>query len=387
MSTKNILYFLSIITLAISCGDKKNVSISGTIQGADKEKIYLEQLNVDKTYPVDSTCTDKKGRFSFKLTTQLPTFYNLRTNSGESVTLLAMPDEQIKINGQLKGLARNYWVDGSDHSLWIKLLNFQHQRTLSHMDSLQKIYTSLPQDVSGNNERQRLTAEWDSVISKQISFSKDFILKHAISPASYYALYQKFDKDNFILTPQENLHSYKIVASSLQALYPESPYTKAILTHLKQINQTLQGEKLRQLIASSEGSLPEIRYANIQNDTLSLSSFKGKYIILDFTILQAEGAPAAIENLRKIYNKFKHKGVEIYQVCLDPNKADWEKAVKYFRINWPCVWDPDGLNSRAAQSWNIQNIPANYIINPRYEIVGKNLSGSRLEDRLKDLIR
>lgn len=141
------------------------------------------------------------------------------------------------------------------------------------------------------------------------------------------------------------------------------------------------------MIASSEGSLPEIRYANIQNDTLSLSSFKGKYIILDFTILQAEGAPAAIENLRKIYNKFKHKGVEIYQVCLDPNKADWEKAVKYFRINWPCVWDPDGLNSRAAQSWNIQNIPANYIINPRYEIVGKNLSGSRLEDRLKDLIR
>lgn len=387
MSLKNIFCFLCIITLAISCVNKKNVSISGTIQGADKEKIYLEQLNVDKTSPIDSTYTDKKGRFSFKLSIELPTFYNLRTNSGELITLLATPDEQIKITGRLKGFSQNYWVDGSDHSLWIKVLNFQHQRTLSHMDSLKKIYTSLPQDIAQNNQRQKLIAEWDSVISKQIRFSKDFILKNAISPASYYALYQKFDKDNFILTPQENLHSYKIVASSLQALYPESQYTKALLAHLKQINQVVQGEKIRQLIDKSEGSLPEIRYTNVKNDTLSLSSFKGKYIILDFTVLLSEGTQTSIENLRKIYNKYKHKGVEIYQVCLDSDKADWEKAVNYFRIDWPCVWDPDGLNSRAAQSWNIHNLPANYIINPQYEIVGKNLFGSRLEDRLKDLIR
>lgn len=377
---------MCIITLGISCADKKNVRISGTIQNAEKEKIYLEQLDVDQAVLIDSTRTDKKGHFSFRLAIEQPTFYNLKTGGRESVTVLALPDDQIELTGKLKDFPNNYWVDGSEHSLWIKLLNFQLRRTISRMDSLQKLYIALPQDASQAGLRQNLINEWDTLISRQINFSKDFILKHAISPASYYALYQKFDKDNFIITPEENLHSYKVVASSLQAMYPESQYTKAILAHLQQISKANQSEKLRQFIAESKGSLPEIRFTNIQGDTIALSSLKGKYIILDFTALSAGDAGTYIDHLKKINKKFKNKGVEIYQVCLDPDKTAWERAVNYFQIKWVCVRDPEGLHSRAAQAWNVQNIPANYIINPQYEIVGKNLTGARLEDRLNDLL-
>ena len=72
--------------------------------------------------------------------------------------------------------------------------------------------------------------------------------------------------------------------------------------------------------------------------------------------------------------------VEMYQDYIDGKKELRE-------INWICVWDPDGLKSRAAQMWNIQRVPANYIITPKFEIVGKNLAGQRLEDRLNDLLK
>lgn len=381
------LFPLLLAVMALGSCSKNNVKIEGEIKEGGKQKVYLEQLNVDQTLVIDSTETNRKGHFVFKTDISLPTFYNIKVGKNESVTILASPDEKIEISGSLEKLSEKYWVDGSENSLWIKLLNFQLRNTQLAMDSIQKQYKALPEGKEYDNRRQELTVAWDSVIDKQIDFSKDFILKHAISPASYYALYQKFNNEDFILSPETELHSYKIVASSLSALYPESQYTKAILAHLDQINKQLRNQKIRALIENSQTSLPEIDLPNIQGDTVSLNSLKGKYIVLDFTVLNSEGSKAYIDGLKKVYDKFHRRGVEIYQVCLDPNRLAWEHMVKQYNIPWFCVWDAEALQSRIAKQWNIQNIPANYIIDPKFEIVGKNLSDRRLEERLTDLLK
>lgn len=381
---KTIIFSAAIALLLASC-NKTNVSISGNIKEAGKQKIYLEQLNVDNIVVVDSTESNKNGEFRFKTFVEQPTFFNVKVGPKEAITFIAEADEDIELSGTLKGLSQNYWVDGSENSLWIKLLNFQLNNTVTQLDSLRAIYTNLTAECEA--ERHDILQAWDSIINKQITFSKDFILKHAVSPASYYALYQKFDKDNFILTPAEDLHSFKVVASSLKAMYPESQYTKAILKHLEQIAKGLQNERIRQLIANSENTLPEISLPNTKQDTIALSSLKGKYIVLDFNLLATKESKAYIDEMKSVYQKFKNRGLQIYQVCLDENQALWERLVQQHGINWVCVRDPQGLKSRAAQTWNIQNIPANYIINPKFEIVGKNLTGRRLEERLNDLMK
>ena len=358
MLRRNIRSSVFVLLALAACTNKNNVKITGEIKEAENQKVYLEQLNVDQAVIIDSTKTDRNGHFTFKTTTSLPTFYNVKIGPKEFITFIAEPEDHIELSGTLNGLSQNYWVDGSENSLWVKLLNFQLNNTHVMMDSLKKSFAALPAEAT--SERQKIAAAWDSIVNKQINFSKDFILKHAISPASYYALYQKFDQDNFILNPDNDLHSYKVVASSMKAMYPESQYTK---------------------------SLPEIHLPNAQGDTIALSSLKGKYILLDFTVLNSKDGVGYIQEMKKIYNKFKNRGVQIYQVCLDPNKLAWQSLVKQLDINWICVWDPDGLKSRAAQMWNIQHVPANYIINPKFEIVGKNLAGQRLEDRLNDLLK
>lgn len=384
---KHIIVSIFAALFLLSCNNKNNVEIKGDIKEARKQKVYLELMNVDNSITVDSTQTDKEGRFKFKTSVATPTFYNIRIGQNEVVTVIADPDSKIELSGTYNNLRNNYWVDGSENSLWIKLLNYQLNNTRAAMDSLKKAYIAQPQGEENNSIRQQLSAEWDSLLVKQIRFSRDFIIQHAISPAAYYALYQKLDKDNYILSPAEDLHSFKVVASSMKAMYPESQYTSAILKHLDEINKAHRQLQVQQLIASSENTLPEIKLPDANGDTVSLSSLKGKYILLDFTVLNSGDAQTYINDLKKVYDKFHGKGLEIYQVCLDPNKLMWEKLVKQYNIKWICVRDPQALQSRAAKVWNIQNIPANYIINKKSEIVGKNLFGRRLEDRLNDIVK
>lgn len=381
------IFYCAFILLALSSCTKTNVTITGKIKNANRQKIYLEQLNVEQPLIIDSTRTNAEGHFKFKTTVESPAFFNIKTSSGEFITFIAEPEANIELTGTYQGLTHNYWVDGSENSLWIKLLNFQLHNTQIALDSLKKAFNAIPQDETHRKEWLQTATAWDSVRNKQIHFSREFILKHAISPASYYALYQKFNDGRFILTPEEDLHSFKIVASSLKAMYPESQYTQAILKHLSQINKGIRSEQLRQLIANSENTLPEISLPDRKGDTVSLNSLKGKYVVLDFTVLNAKDSKAYSDNLKKVYNKFKGKGVQIYQVCLDDNQDIWQNLVKKYDIDWICVRDTNGLHSHAAKAYNIQSIPANYIINPKSEIVGKNLNGRRLEERLHDLLK
>lgn len=387
MITKNIIISGIILLLLSACGSKTNVKINGEIKEAGKQKIYLSQLNVDNTIIVDSTETNKKGQFSFKTAVTTPTLYAINVGNKESVTIIAEPDKQIEITGTFDNLKNNYWVDGSESSLWIKLLNFQLNNTRIAMDSLRKAYIALPESEATQTERNRIANEWDSIVTKQTQFSRDFILKNAVSPASYYALYQKLDNENFVLSPATDLHSFKIVATSLKAMYPESQYTVAILKHLDQINKELKNQRMRNLIVNAESDLPAIKLPNIHGDSITLHSLKGKYIILDFCVLSTPQSKVYVKELQTIYNKFKSKGVEIYQVCLDPNTLQWEAAVKDLGIPWTCVRDDESTKSRVALTWNVTTVPTNYIINKQFEIVGKNLSGQRLIDRLNDIVK
>lgn len=382
--TKGVI-FCAIAWVALAACSKHNVTISGSIKHAGKEQVYLEQINVGYNVTVDSAQMDKDGKFTFKTYVELPTFFNVKVGESGPVTFIASADEDIQISGTLEGLEQNYWVDGSENSLWIKLLNFQLNNTLTAMDSLQETFKAIPEAHAA--KRAEVAHAWDSVVNKQINFSKEFILKHAVSPASYYALYQKFNDNSFILDPIEDLHSYKIVASSLKAMYPESQYTKAILQHLDQISNSIQNERIRRIIDNADSNLPAISLPNASGDTIALSDLRGKYIILDFNVLGAKESEGYTQELKKVYNKFRNRGVEIYQVCLDNNQLLWSRLVKQYGITWQCVRDPQGLQSRVAQTWNVQTVPANYIINPKFEIVGKNLTGARLEERLNDLMK
>ena len=113
MLRRNIRSSVFVLLALAACTNKNNVKITGEIKEAENQKVYLEQLNVDQAVIIDSTKTDRNGHFTFKTTTSLPTFYNVKIGPKEFITFIAEPEDHIELSGTLNGLSQNYWVDGS----------------------------------------------------------------------------------------------------------------------------------------------------------------------------------------------------------------------------------------------------------------------------------
>ncbi len=377
-----ILFTVSIATLLWACGPKNNIKFNGEIKNAEDITLVLEKLHVEKTEFIDSIKLDKDGKFSFGAISKTPEFYTLTLSNGKTITLAAYPNETLQISGNAEDFTDSYWVDGSDASLNIKVLNFKLDRSNKELASLRKRL----KNTTDKKEIEDINALITNVFLEQKKFVRDFIIKNATSLASYMALYQKFDGD-FTLNDNSDIQYFKIVASSLLALYPESEYTKSIMANLENLQKKLASVKLRNIIDRIGSDLPEVTLPDVKGNDRKLSSLKGKYVLIDFTVLSDKNSIANTKKLKDIYRKFKSKGFTIYQISLDKNKFSWEQALKKHNTDWINVWDSDNERSSVAKTWNVKQLPANYLISPDSEIVGKNLFGSRLEDRLHDLIK
>lgn len=131
----------------------------------------------------------------------------------------------------------------------------------------------------------------------------------------------------------------------------------------------------------------DITQPNLNNQRVSLSGSKGKYILLEFW--SSYCGPCIRENpaLVKMYERFKEKGFEIYAVSLDSDKAGWTKAINKDQLPWINVSELNGYDNSAAIIYGIYELPSNYLIDPSGKIIAKNLRGKVLEDKLAELLK
>ncbi len=377
---KRILISFIAITLLWSCGNE-NVCIEGKIRNGKDLSIYLNKLNIDGSELIDSVKLTEKGNFKFKSHTVYPQLYTLTLSNGNIITTVVQSEDKLFFEGDAKNFGHTYTVKGSDDATKAKLLNDQLNKTKKQLSTLQ---TEL---VNKTRDEQEIRKDILKVINAQRKFSADFIIGNGTSLAAYIALYQKIDDNRYTLNENKDLYYIRVVASSLKALYPESQYTKAILANLSRQSKILGNLKLRNYIQNAPKTLPEIKLPNINNKEIALSSLKGKYILLDFTDLSNPNSAVINKQYKALYKKYKSRGFVIYQVSLDKNLLVWQELIKKQNINWINVWDKDSQNGAAVRGWNIKRMPANYIISKDFDIVGKNLFGRDLEDKLKEIIR
>jgi peroxiredoxin len=130
-----------------------------------------------------------------------------------------------------------------------------------------------------------------------------------------------------------------------------------------------------------------------QNDTLgnpvSLSSFKGKYVLIDFWASWCGPCRQENPNVVKAFNNYKDKGFTVLGVSLDqPNAKDkWMKAIHDDNLTWTQVSDLKFWGNEVAVQYGIQAIPQNFLIDPKGKIIGKNLRGEALNKKLETLFQ
>lgn len=131
---------------------------------------------------------------------------------------------------------------------------------------------------------------------------------------------------------------------------------------------------------------PEIKLKDTNGEFISLSSYKGKVVLLDFWASWCIPCRRNNPSLVALYEKFKGEGFEILGVSIDENNDAWKKAIEKDGLGWKQVVDNKGWNAKSTDDYIIDAIPASFLIDQEGVIRGVNLEGRELDATIKKLL-
>ncbi len=387
---KQIIALILAVVIAAGCSNKESFTVRGNIENAQSEHLYLYRIDLDQDVLLDSTKIKKNGTFQFKLNTLTkPTFLKLALSPKKFITLLGDSTETIEVIAEKASFSTAYTIRNSIGSKHIQILN-QNIRTLrTQVDSLIALYENMT-DAEKNNNLESINEEINKLITSYKDGVGSFVMENPRSFASYYALFLPLKDESLIMNVYDKKDQvyYATVATSLNLIYPDAPRTKHLYDMVLGIKAwEKNNQQIQELLSKSEVvGAPDIKAKNVKGEEIALSSLKGKVVLLQFSASWDDPSVNAVKGLKSVYNKYKDRGFEIYQVNLEQSKVLWENSLVKEDIQWISVSELQHTNSAAARKYNVSRIPANYLLDREGNIVGKDLYGSILEERLRELL-
>lgn len=376
----------SIILLLASCSDSEQFKVKGNISEAEGSMLYLEHVDILGNIPLDSTRLNANGNFKFAVNKyNSPEFFRLRVNN-KFVNFVIDSTETVQINGDYTKLEKEYEISPSEDNEKIKELSLK-------LNSLQADIDKLMQKAI--DKEMQVTVFNDSVANMMQNFKDNvklnYIFKAPDKLYSYFALFMRVN-DFLMFDPYNNkddIKCFAAVATSMERKYPHSDRTK----HLTNI--TLRGMKNTRNREGKTLYIPEEKFSetgiidislnDANGNTVKLSSLKGKVVILDFMVHQSTISVGHNLFLRELYDKYKDKGLEIYQVSLDADEHYWRQTT--INLPWICVRDQNGVYSPLVESYNIQTIPTIYLVDRNSNLDTKVTEMENVETRILQLLK
>lgn len=370
--------------LFFGCTKQNRVVISGLLESpGEDEIIYLEELRVYNSSIVDSTRVKRNGKFRNVTKLKSPGFYQLVFRSGPSLSLILSPGERIEITADMNDFYQTKQIKGSLNSIRINVLHDSLRSTIRLLNEIRDAYDLIKDEESSETEIARLTQEFTDIKKQYRRYSTAFILEDLTALSNIAALYQEYAPNEYVFHNHRDIQFFKLVSDSLTKYYPEVKYVNTLRENYETLYNDYSTRKLLQNIESVNYAVPDLNLPGSDGKNYTLSSLKGKIVLLTFwSITQPESLQNTIE-LKEIYNKYHKMGFEIYQVSVNKSMDNWKKAVLFEEIPWISVCDTSYPNSQTRYLYNVNALPMNYLIDRQQEeIIAKNLVPDILEKNL-----
>lgn len=356
--------------------------VNGKFTGHCGGMVYIERMAAGGQQTVDSAHLGRRGDFSLRVDVPEgePTLYNLRYDQGV-IPLLLTAGEKVTVSS-LCDVSANYTVDGSEESARIRELKMLLTHGGLKLDSLGKVIFS-----STGDEQMATYKEYVEEMNRVKREHISFIVSQPGKLSSLWALYQRLPGEQFIFTRENDVLYYRMVADSTGLQFASSPYVAALKREIAAVdNQIALNDMLAQKLESGGDNYPDMVLPDMYGTEHRLSDMDGYVIVLDFW--HSAHAESRINNgdLRDLYNRYRDRGLRVYQVALDTQKAPWIAAVQDQRLPWTSVCDLRGAAGVAVRNYNVTNVPTNFLIDRSGRIVGRDLYDSRLADEVAKLL-
>jgi hypothetical protein len=373
-----------IIPLAVLFGCKNNnlITIDGIIKKNSRDYITISSIEVTNIAFIDSVKIGKNGHFKFRIKASEPDFYQVGFTSSDFITLLAEPGERISLTFGDDNLYNGYSVEGSKGSELVRMLDNKLLDTRRRLDSLNVVYGKASTEPGFDTIQTRLSQKAVELVKAQRRYNIEFVINNINSLASVKAIYQRLNDQTYVLYEMRDLQYLKILSDSLTRHYPDSRHTKALVRSLEDGMKQLNADKFNQLIETLPEAKLDPDLKDINGRKVALSSLRGKYVLLAFWSSESRDCISENLQLKDFYRLYHKKGFEIYQISFDTDESAWKNAVRFDELPWINTREDDPRKQRDALLFNVKSVPANYLFDPKGNIIASNLHGKALQLKL-----
>lgn len=362
---KKIINILGILFCLQSTTIAQNYHIQGKIEGGTVSTVYLCETNKS----VFDSAQVKNGTFTFEK--PINRIRQVAMQIGRSKQLFLLEDHPLQVTFKVNKTIRNL-ITGS-----FEMKGSENQRLLGMMNKAlgNEMMTSLGIALMGQKAQtdQQLRDSLGNMYIKAKANTKavfdTIVSQHHDSYVSALIIKDFYSKEK----------DYD--ATRMLQLYGDlSPQVRA-----SSIGKELKATIEKMQVTGIGQMAPEFHLQTPEGKSVSLSSLRGHYVLIDFWASWCGPCIREIPNVKKTYERFHSEGFEILSVSLDNKSENWENAIRKHGLNWNHVSSLKGWKCPVAKLYHVSAVPAMFLIGPDGRIIDNNVSGATLEKTVEKL--
>lgn len=355
---------------------KDNFKITGKIENGQNLMFYLETQTQNGPIEVATAKSDAAGNFEMKGNIPGYGMYSLRMGETPEkvIPLTLVPNDDITIKASYASFGTPKVTGSSWTSAMTEYMEVYNKFSIGKME--------LELNTEGLDDEE-INRRYQSLRDTVDAFAIEAMKNDPGNPFNFVLIASAFPQTSMGQWDPKNLELLNQVEHALSAKFPESPLVENLGYQVFQLEQEYNKYMLNN---SGTQPAPEIALPNPDGEIMRLSDLRGKIVLVDFWASWCGPCRRENPNVVRLYKKYKDRGFTVFSVSLDDNANAWKAAIEKDGLIWPNhVSDLMRWSSPVIQAYGFSGIPYAVLINEEGNLIGVNLRGAELEQKLKEI--